>query len=102
MNIQIDPRVIQSANAKGTNLAPDKTKNLDNLRNSTREFEAIYIFEMYKTMRKNVPDGGLLKKDMASKMYQEMMDMELARSTASGKGMGLGEAMYQQLKNHIK
>lgn len=102
MDMTIDPRVIHSATARNRNTSVSSEKHLEQLRESTREFEAIYIFEMYKAMRKNVPDNGLFQKDMASKMYQEMLDMEMARSTAKGSGMGLGEAMYDQLKHHVK
>ncbi len=53
-------------------------------------------------MRKTVPEGGLFEKDMASELYKEMMDMEIAKSSASGKGIGIGEAMYQQMKGKIE
>jgi flagellar protein FlgJ len=83
---------------------PDKSSNKDlkSLRKSCREFEAIYIQEMYKAMRKTVPDGGIFEKDMASELYKEMLDMEMAKTTAAGKGTGIGEAMYQQLKNKLE
>lgn len=98
----IDPRTVLSATK--LDLSPDakRAKDLKSLRQSTREFEALFINEMYKAMRKNVPDGGLIKKDMASNMYQEMIDMELARSSSKGTGIGLGQAMYDQLKYLIE
>lgn len=74
---------------------------MQSLRRSCREFEAIYINEMYKAMRKTIPESGLFEKDMASELYKEMLDMELAKQTASGKGMGVGEAMYEQLKEQL-
>jgi len=76
-------------------------KELQSLRKSCREFEAIYIQEMYKAMRKTVPDSGLFEKDMASELYREMLDMEMAKATAAGKGTGIGEAMYQQMKDKV-
>jgi len=94
----IDPRSITSVtNIKNDSTDP-KNQNLRSLRKSCREFEAIYINEMYKSMRKTVPDSGLFKKDMANTMYQEMLDMEMAKITAEGDGMGIGKAMYEQLK----
>jgi flagellar protein FlgJ len=56
---------------------------------------------MYKAMRKTVPDSGLFEKDMASELYREMLDMEMAKATAAGKGTGIGEAMYQQMKDKV-
>ena len=98
MNISIDPRAnISPASTKDKAVDPNDSK-LKSLRKSCREFEAIYINEMYKTMRKTVPDSGLFKKDMADTLYREMLDMEMARQTAAGDGLGIGKAMYEQLK----
>lgn len=98
MNISSDPRAIPTANSLKSGTTEPKDQELRKLRNSCREFEAIYINEMYKTMRKSVPDSGLFKKDMANTLYQEMLDMEMAKQTAAGDGMGIGKAMYEQLK----
>jgi len=77
-------------------------KDLESLRKSCRDFEAIYIQEMYKAMRKTVPDSGLFEKNMASELYKELLDMEMAKAAAAGKGNGIGEAMYQQMKDQIR
>ncbi len=97
MNLSIDPR----SSMKQISDDP-KERNLVKLRESCREFEAIYVQEMFKAMRKTVPESGLFeKKDMANDLYKEMLDMEMARTTAAGKGMGIGEAMYNQLKDQV-
>ena len=92
------------SNVTGFTKTPDtpSTKKLQALRKSCRDFEAIYVQEMYKAMRKTVPDGGIYKNDMANGLYKEMLDMEMAKATAAGKGLGLGEAMYQQMKGKIE
>jgi len=92
---------IPAAAATTTTGADKLSRDLQSLRKSCREFEAIYIQEMYKAMRKTVPDSGLFEKDMASELYREMLDMEMARATAAGKGTGIGEAMYQQMKDKV-
>ncbi|MBU1231592.1 MAG: rod-binding protein [Proteobacteria bacterium] len=101
MDLSIDPRTMLSATNTKSQATDPKEKELLALRRSCREFEAIYINEMYKAMRKTVPDSGLFEKDMSSELYKEMLDMELAKQTAAGKGMGVGEAMYDQLKEQI-
>ncbi len=35
-------------------------------------------------------------------MFQEMLDMEMARNGAEGDGIGIGEAMYEQLKDTVR
>lgn len=102
MDLSIDPRVMLSVPTKKLSGDAKKSADLEKLRESTREFEAIYVNEMFKAMRKTVPESGLVKKDSAMKMYEEMMDMELARKTAEGDGMGIGLAMYNQMKGTIE
>lgn len=101
MDFKIDPRIITgSAMAKAPNQSRNE-RDLKSLRESTREFEAIFVMEMFKAMRKSVPEGGLFEKDIATEMYQEMIDTETAKAAASGKGIGLGEAMFEQMKDLV-
>jgi flagellar protein FlgJ len=53
-------------------------------------------------MRQAVPDGGLFEKSQATEMYQEMIDMETAREATRGKGLGIAEAMYNQMAHLIE
>lgn len=102
MNLQIDPRAALSVSVVQSPKTPSVSRDHKQLRESAREFEAMYVFEMYKSMRKNVPDGGLIEKPSSSKIFEEMLDMEMARKAAAGQGMGLGKAMYEQLKKNVK
>ena len=102
MNNSIDPRTVISASLSQQQTAQDKqSKKLKSLRTSCQQFESVYIMEMFKAMRKSVPDSGLVKKGVATETYQEMLDMEMAQKAAEGKGMGLGEAMYHQLSQQL-
>lgn len=102
MDFSIRQNTLGSAPTRDLDRDAQKEKQLKALRESTREFEALYINEMFKAMRKTVPEDGLFKKDMTTNMFQEMMDMEMARETAKGKGIGLGLAMYEQMKGPIE
>lgn len=98
MNLKIDPRTLIPGSTQQKPADTKQAKELQSLRHTCREFEAIYVNEMYKSMRKTVPESGIFeKKGMAEEVYREMLDMEMARKTASGDGMGIGKAMYQQL-----
>lgn len=99
MDFKIDPRIqISHATQPITDL---KSKNLKSLRESSRQFETLFVNEMFKAMRKTVPDGGLFEKDMSTEMYQEMLDMETAKAATQGKGLGIAEAMYNQLSGLV-
>jgi flagellar protein FlgJ len=98
MDISISPGTLLKPESLKNRASAPKNAELHKLRQSCREFESIYINEMYKTMRKSIPKSGLFKTDMADTLYQEMLDTEMAKKTAAGDGIGIGKAMYEQLK----
>lgn len=100
MDFKIDPRIVTSHATKP--VVDQKTKDLESLRESSREFETIFVMEMFKAMRKAVPEGGLFEESMAKDMYTEMLDMETAKAATKGEGLGLGEAMYKQMASLIE
>lgn len=95
MDFKIDPRIHISPATQQTDSR--KTRDLESLKESTQEFEALYVMEMYKAMRKAVPEGGLFEKSNAEEIYQDMLDMEMAKEASRGKGLGIAQAMYDQL-----
>jgi len=100
--MNIDPRTVLSYSLNKPTPQDRKTHDLKQLRESCREFESILVMEMYKSMRKAIPESGLFEKNMATDTYQEMLDMEMARQTAGGHGLGIGEAMYRQMAELIE
>lgn len=100
MDFQIDPRILTSHATRPT--VDKNTKDLESLRESSREFETLFVMEMFKAMRKAVPEGGLFEKNSSTEMFQEMLDMETAKATTQGKGIGIAEAMYKQMADLIE
>ena len=95
MDFQIDPRI--SASRTTQPITDKKSKDLASLRESSREFEALLLMEMLKSMRQSVPDGGLFEKDTSTEIFRDMLDTETAKAASKGKGLGIGEAMYNQM-----
>ena len=98
----VDPRTLLSASKP--DLDPDfkKNRDLEALKQSTREIEALFINELFKAMRKTIPDGGLIEKNMSEDIYQEMLDFERAKTASEGKGFGLAQAMFEQYRHLIE
>ncbi len=74
-----------------------KSKDEAKLRETAQEFEAIFIRQMFKEMRKTVPEGGIFETDNATETYNQLQDMEAARIAAQQGGIGLADLMMQQL-----
>ena len=82
-----DPRAVKSR----------KGQDIGKLRETTQQFEAIFIQQMYKEMRKTIPDDGLIQRGNADEIYAQMLDLEAAKVTAQQGGIGLADLMMEQL-----
>lgn len=67
----------------------------EGLRQVSRQFEAVFMQMVIKSMRDATPPEGLFG-SQAEKMYTSMLDQQFAQGL-SGRGVGLAEAMYAQL-----
>jgi len=74
---------------------------LPRLKKACQMFEAMFINELFKEMRKTVPEGGLLKKQNSDKIYQSLLDQEYATKMAEAGGIGLGDILYGQLSETV-
>ncbi|MFH1739673.1 MAG: rod-binding protein [bacterium] len=76
---------------------PDKMSERE-LREVANDFESLLVRQLLKEMRKTVPKDGFLGSSSATEMYQEMGDDALAKDLGATGGFGVGELVYQQLK----
>jgi len=83
---------------------PDAKGKTDDarLREASNEFEAIFIQQMLKTMRKTSLESDFIKKSEGEKIFRSMLDEQYAILSAKSGRLGLGEMIYQQLKSNLK
>ena len=74
-----------------------KGQNSEKLKEVAQQFEAIFIQQMYKEMRKTIPDDGLIQRGNADDVYTQLQDLEAAKITAQRGGIGLADLLMQQL-----
>ena len=72
------------------------------LREASNEFEAIFIQQLLKTMRKTSLESDFVKKSEGEKIFRSMLDEQYAILSAKSGRLGLGEMIYQQLKSNLK
>jgi flagellar protein FlgJ len=68
----------------------------EGLKQVSRQFEAMFMNMVLKSMREASPSSGLME-GQNEKLYQSMLDQQLSQNL-SGRGLGLAEAMLTQLK----
>jgi flagellar protein FlgJ len=71
----------------------------DGLKQVSRQFEAMFMQMVLKSMREATPSDGMFDSQQ-EKMYTSMLDQQLAQNL-SGRGLGLAEAMQAQLSRAL-
>lgn len=64
---------------------------------AARMYEEQFLREMLSAMKKAVPDGGLLKKNMAEKIFQEKLDHTHVEEWTDRGGVGLADLIYDNI-----
>lgn len=82
---------------------PDAKVKTDDtkLREASDDFEAIFLQQMLKTMRKTSLESDFIKKSEGEKIFRSMLDEQFAILSAKSGKLGLGEMIYQQLKSNL-
>lgn len=70
----------------------------DELRKVSKDFESIFMRMIFKNMRSTVERAGVLGNSRAMEYFESMRDDQLAESLANSGGLGIGNMIYQKLK----
>jgi flagellar protein FlgJ len=79
------------AQAKQT---PDKA-----LASAAKQFEAVFMNMLLKSMRDATPQDGMFDSEQ-TKMFTSMLDQQLAQSVGGSRGIGLADMMVKQLSRN--
>lgn len=81
-------------------LASDKVDR--RLSKACADFEAIFVEQLFKTMRASVPDSKLLNGGRAEELYTAMLDQQVAEQMTHGQGsIGLADQMQNRLAHYL-
>ncbi|MCB1907745.1 MAG: flagellar assembly peptidoglycan hydrolase FlgJ [Rhodocyclaceae bacterium] len=87
----IDPRSFNELKRLGR-----QGNSSEAIRAAARQFEALFLQMVLKAMRDATPKDGLLESDQ-SRLYQSLLDQQLAMQLANGGGTGFGDVIARQL-----
>jgi flagellar protein FlgJ len=69
------------------------------LRKACRDFEAIFLSNLFKEMRQTISHSGLLPSAPGKETFQMMFDQKVAEDlSGQGEGIGLQKMLYEQLR----
>ncbi len=65
---------------------------------AAREFESFFLYYLIKVMRKSVPECDLFGDRKAEKLYQSMLDEQIAHGLAERETLGLADMIVRELQ----
>jgi flagellar protein FlgJ len=66
------------------------------LRAAAKQFEGLFLQMVLKSMREAMPTDSLFGNEHG-RMYQQLLDQQMAVNLAQGRGIGLADVIYRQL-----
>ncbi len=98
MNPSADTPAINALDPRGLSNLQRLTKSNDPkaLKAAAQQFEALFLQMVLKSMRDATPREGLMDSDQ-SRMYESLLDQQLAQVMSSKKGVGLADVIARQL-----
>jgi len=91
-SLAIDANGLNGLRLAAKQNSPDATKA------AAKQFEALFLNMMLKSMRDATPQDGPMDNDQ-SRMFTTMLDQQMSQKMAD-KGIGLADALVRQLTNH--
>ena len=96
-------RLARAAEKAAQQPEPKTAAEREALKESAREFEAVFLNTLMKAMRQTIPVNELFNGGGATKFYRQMHDAEIATSLATGQaGMGIADMIVRQLSRETE
>lgn len=91
-----------SANGADSTAATGRNDKEKKLRKACADFEAIFTYQLFQSMRHTIPDSGLLNKFPGKDTYDMMVDQKVAEELSKrSNGLGLKEMLYKQMAGKV-
>ncbi len=94
---------ILKANNSSQGSQADEANNpeLQRLKDVCRDFEAIFLHQLFQIMRKSGPKSDLLDSGFASDVYEDILDQQLATEMSRTGAFGLADILYEQMREAV-
>lgn len=70
----------------------------EQLKDACGDYEAYFLNKLFSQMRQAIPKSELMEASQGRDVYEDMLYDAYSKEIASGKGTGIKEMLYNQLK----
>ena len=72
------------------------------LREAAQEFESLLVEQMFREMRKNVPESPIFGPNNGKEIFQEMLDSEFVARIVDRGGLGLTDILVRSFEPPVR
>ncbi|PIE59690.1 MAG: flagellar biosynthesis protein FlgJ [Desulfobulbus propionicus] len=101
MKTSIETLTVSQLTSQKTQPEGLSAKDKQSLSQSCTDFEALFLQYMVESMRKTIPESELFPKSSGQKMYEGMLDTELAQQMAEKQSLGLSDHFFHILDSQL-
>lgn len=76
---------------------PEGANDPEAIRAVARQFESVFLHQVFKSMRATVPKEGLMGAGFGGEVFTDMLDQQYAEIASRSQSMGLADAIASQL-----
>ena len=87
--------------SRADDLSKRKSSSQKDLQAAAEQFEAIFLYQLLEQMRRTVPETDLLGDRKAEKIFQSMLDQEMATTFSQSQSVGLAKMIYDQMSRYV-
>lgn len=109
MDLNYNPAQNQYQKINNKNNFTDKLQNSsredseEELKEVVDEFTAIFLNQMFKSMRSTIPEGGMIDGGFAEDVFTDMYDKEISKlGSKQNNFSGLNQILFEQLNQNSK
>lgn len=102
--MKISPQLTDLNDAEKSDIAAKTgldARQQKRLKDACQDFEAVFLANVMKSMRKTVEKTNLFGSDSGEETFQEMMDNEVSKAAAKTSSLGIADVMYRQVTNDL-
>jgi len=79
----------------------EAARQRNKLRQAARDFEAVFVQYLLRSMRRSVPKTDLFGRGLSGEFYESMFDQSVARAVVSKRGLGLADKIIEELERRL-
>lgn len=96
-SLSIPSQIRTESLTAASNDIQQKLFDIKKIKDLSKDFESVFMEQMFKTMRESVQKSGLIDGGNAEDIYRSMLDSEYAKSMATQGSTGIASMIERQL-----